>query len=113
MFMPADTSSAEQQSPSLVVALRQRWWLPVLVALLAGVGAYLLTARSPASYSASALIQFAEGDLDEQIISGFYDSRDPEEVAATNVVLVGRRSVAAAAAERLGGSWTADGLLRS
>ena len=49
MFMPADNLSAEQQSPSLVVALRQRWWLPVLVALLAAVGAYLLTARSPAS----------------------------------------------------------------
>jgi capsular exopolysaccharide synthesis family protein len=111
MFMPADTHSAEQQSPSLVVALRQRWWLPLLVALLAAVGAYLLTARSPASYSSSALIQFSEGDLDEQIISGFYDSRDPEEVAATNVVLVGRRSVAAQAAQRLGGGWTADTLL--
>lgn len=80
---------SERDSLRLLVAIRRRWWLIALVAIIAGGSAYVLAKRQEKQYSATASLLFRDPDF-SQILFGnqVYDTPDPTRAAATNQSLV-------------------------
>jgi len=92
----------DRDASRVVVALRRRWWVIVLVAAVAGVGAYVLASRKPDMYTASAALLFQDSQLDQKLFGNqVISSTDPTREAATNQSLVDLPTVAQRVATEL------------
>jgi succinoglycan biosynthesis transport protein ExoP len=97
-----DPLSGERTRLQAILALRRRWWVVVLVAVVSGVAAYVLTGRKQKEYTATASLLFQNQHLDQELFSRTIAAdNDPQRTAATNQSLVELPTVAEAVAQRL------------
>jgi succinoglycan biosynthesis transport protein ExoP len=90
-------------------ALRARWWIVLLCALIPVVTALVHHQIEEERYQADALVLFRSTNLDASVLNGssyFGRSNDPLRAAATNFELVQSPDVAARVAAALGSPWT-------
>jgi capsular exopolysaccharide synthesis family protein len=98
-----DRLGGERDAARLMAAVRRRWWVVALIALIAGAGAYVLAKRKPKQYSATASLLFQDSNLDQKLFGNqVLSSVDPSRLAATNAALVELPAVARQTAARLG-----------
>ena len=104
--------SADRGLSAVARAVRSRWWIVVLCALIAGGAAFAARQLQDAEYRASASVLFRSTNLDASVLNGrnsYFDrSNDPLRTAATNFELVQSPTLAARVSKALGGDVTAD-----
>jgi succinoglycan biosynthesis transport protein ExoP len=101
----------EQADPHVFTrALRRRWAVIVLCALVVPATAVALSLRQEKQYTASASLLFRDPQFDQKLFgsTAFQPSIDPAREAATNVKLVSLETVAARTAKALGNQITAS-----
>jgi capsular exopolysaccharide synthesis family protein len=95
--------SGDRDPSRMIVALGRRWWVIVLLAAIAGAGAYFLANRKTKMYSATAALLFQDSNLDQKLFGNqVLSSTDPTREAATNQSLVELPTVARLVATQLG-----------
>jgi capsular exopolysaccharide synthesis family protein len=97
-----DRAKGERDPARIVAALRKRWWLIVLIGVIAGAGAYYLSSRKPKQYRASSALLFENSHLDEQLFGNVVLSNtDPTREANTDSTLVGLPAISDLVAAQL------------
>jgi capsular exopolysaccharide synthesis family protein len=97
-----DRAVAEGEGSQLLNALRRRWWVIALVAIVAAGGAYVFANRKQKEYSATSALLFQNNQLDQLLLAKqVVETVDPARQAATNLSLVGLPAVAEGVAAQL------------
>jgi polysaccharide biosynthesis transport protein len=97
-----DRVTNEREGSPVVKALLRRWWVIVLVALIAGAVGYELSNRQAKKYTATSGLLFLTSSLDQQLLGkNVINTTDPTRDAATNQALVELPSVAKLVAKQL------------
>ncbi|MBA3841361.1 MAG: hypothetical protein H0X39_01860 [Actinobacteria bacterium] len=98
----SETVRNELSIRDYVALLRRRKWIIVIAVVLAPVIAYLLSARQPAVYDATATVAIKEGNI-AATVSGIQDNSfyaDPHRLALTQITLARTPAVASAVLKR-------------
>ena len=98
--------SAKRGFPAVLDALKSRWWVVLLCALIAGSAAFASRELREKEYQASASVLFRSTNLDASVLNGtsyFNRSNDPLRTAATNFELIQSPAVAARVSAELDG----------
>jgi capsular exopolysaccharide synthesis family protein len=97
-----DRLAGERDGMWVITALRRRWWVIVLVAAVAGVGAHVLSGQQAKKYQATSAILFLNSPLSQELFGKqIVSNLDPARQAATNQSLVELSSVARLVAAQL------------
>jgi capsular exopolysaccharide synthesis family protein len=97
-----DRLAAERDGTWIVSALLRGWWTIVLVSLVSGAAAHVLSGRQEKKYTATSALLFLNAPLDQELISRqIITNVDPARDAATNQSLIELSSVAKLAAHQL------------
>lgn len=81
--------TAERDGTPFLRAVRRRWWVLVVVALVGALAAYAFSNRQQKMYTATSALLFVNPPLSEQLINlPVYSQIDPNRQAATNQALV-------------------------
>ncbi len=84
-------------------ALARRWWVIALVALILGVGGYVISSQQTREYTAKSSLLFFTSQLDQELVGKpAITTTDPSRQAATNQALVELPTVAKMTATQLG-----------
>src|SRR5450755_4016939 len=98
-----DRAEGERDSSALVNALRRRWWLVILIAIVAGVGGYVFANRQQKKYSTDSALLFLNSDVGQELLGKqVFNTVDPSRQAATNQSLVALPAVSELVAHQLG-----------
>lgn len=106
-----DRAPSERDAAPLLRNLRRRWWLIVLVAVVAAEAGYEFTARKPKQYKATSALLFLNTNLDQELTGlQVFGNVDQARQAATNQSLVALPTIsrAVAVALNLPGGLTAN-----
>jgi capsular exopolysaccharide synthesis family protein len=107
--------SAKRGFPAVLDALKTRWWVVLLCALIAGTAAFASRELREKEYQASSSVLFRSTNLDASVLNGtsYFDrSNDPLRTAATNFELIQSPAVAARVSEQLAGRLTPEAIER-
>jgi capsular polysaccharide biosynthesis protein len=99
----------EVDTPLALRALRHRWWLVVLIALIAGGAAYAVSSSTKRDFSTSADIlvtPIAADDATFLAVPALRQTGDTARIVQTAVGLIDTPTAARIAARELGGKWT-------
>jgi Mrp family chromosome partitioning ATPase/capsular polysaccharide biosynthesis protein len=97
-------------------AIRARWYLVALATAAAVAGSIVLLATGSREYEATAKLDVAPVERNDRTFLGLRvlrDSNDPARVVQTAATLVESPKTAKLTAERLGGDWTQERVLRA
>jgi len=103
----------EHGSAGVLSALRARWWVVALCALLPVIAVLAQRQLQNDEYEATAQVLFRSTNLDATVLNGssyFGESDDPLRAAATNFELIQSPEVAVRVAATLGGTLDAEGI---
>lgn len=93
---------AEPNEGWLFSALARRWWVLALVAVVFGLGGYVISAQQTKKYTAKSALLFFESQLDQELVGkASISTSDPARQAATNQALVELPTVARMTAAQL------------
>lgn len=104
-----DSSPAHDFSTLLrraVSDIRQRWWLVLLTAAIAGTASFAVSATQDDVYSAQSRVLLAPSDVSESLLNLSQPYRDPAQQSATEIELARLPAVSAATAKSLDGRFT-------
>jgi uncharacterized protein involved in exopolysaccharide biosynthesis len=102
LFHPHELLVPAQQASHYLRAIRRRWWIVAVVAVLATVGAFAYSAASPKKYDATADVVFGKSNLLSTVFqSSGGQSLDPERDVNTNLQLVTSYPIAQRVLDRL------------
>jgi capsular exopolysaccharide synthesis family protein len=99
-----DRLSGERDGAWIIAALRRRWWVIALTALVAAAVAYGLSSREAKQYKATSALLFLNSTLDQELTGKqvVNTNTDPLRQAATNQSLVELPTVSRMVAQQLG-----------
>src|SRR5947209_6635226 len=99
-----DRLAGERDGAWILAALRRRWWVMLVTALVAAVAAYFLAQHQAKEYQATGALLFLNSSLDQELTNKpiVDNSTDPIRTAATNQSLVELPTVSGMAAAQLG-----------
>ncbi len=87
-----DRLAGERDGSWFLTALRRRWWVIVLTAVIAAMSAYVLSSRQTKKYTATAAVQFTSNQRFDLTLAGVnpygVSAGDPTRQAATEQALV-------------------------
>jgi succinoglycan biosynthesis transport protein ExoP len=101
-----DRLAGERDELWFLIALRRRWWVIALAAVIAALSAYVLSSRQTKKYTATAALQFTNNSQQyAQSLAGLSSfigsNADPARLAATNADLLKLPTIARATAAQL------------
>jgi len=97
-----DRLVGERETSWLIAAIRRRWWVIALVALISAGAAYVFSNQQTKKYTATSALLFLNNHLDQELVGKqILNSVDPARQAATNQSLVQLPTVARTVARQL------------
>jgi capsular polysaccharide biosynthesis protein len=97
---PDAPHSPDPESSDFLGALLRRIWIPILCAAVAGIGAWTFANR-PRDYTATALLQVANPDIDREIVGLSQNNKPIENILGEMVPQIDQYRTAQRAVERL------------
>jgi len=97
------TRPESERDPARILAgLRRRWWVILLVGVLAAAGAYVVARGKTKKYQATSALLFSNSHFDQTLFNTpSFGTTDPSREAATNQALVGLPTIADLVAQQL------------